>query len=101
MTEFARAQGVSEADEFAWRRKLAIMCRIVGMQESIGLFGHVSIRVPDSDIVLMTPGAGLAKDAGPHRPDFRLRYRRQHPLSPRRRPADADPGRMAHPHADL
>jgi ribulose-5-phosphate 4-epimerase/fuculose-1-phosphate aldolase len=61
MTEFARAQGVSEADEFAWRRKLAIMCRIVGLQESIGLFGHISIRIPGTDVVLMTPGAGSEK----------------------------------------
>ena len=63
MTEFARAQGVSEADEFAWRRKLAIMCRIVGLQESIGLFGHISIRIPGTDVVLMTPGAGSEKTA--------------------------------------
>ena len=61
MTEFARAQGVSEADELAWRRKLAIMCRIVGLQESIGLFGHISIRIPGTDVVLMTPGAGSEK----------------------------------------
>ena len=48
-------------DEMALRRKLAIMCRILGMQDSIGLYGHISIRVPDSDIVLMTPGAGSRK----------------------------------------
>jgi L-ribulose-5-phosphate 4-epimerase len=48
-------------DEMALRKKLAIMCRILGMQDSIGLYGHVSIRVPDSDIVLMTPGAGTRK----------------------------------------
>jgi ribulose-5-phosphate 4-epimerase/fuculose-1-phosphate aldolase len=50
-------------EEWALRRKLAIMCRIVGMQGSIGLYGHISIRVPDSDIVLMTPGAGSEKTA--------------------------------------
>ena len=61
MTEFARQQGISEADEWAWRRKLAVMCRIVGMQESIGLFGHISIRVPGTDVVFMTPGAGVEK----------------------------------------
>ena len=48
-------------EEMALRKKLAIMCRILGMQNSIGLYGHVSIRVPDSDIVLLTPGAGSRK----------------------------------------
>ncbi|HXQ53680.1 MAG TPA: class II aldolase/adducin family protein [Stellaceae bacterium] len=47
--------------EMELRRKLAIMCRIVGMQGSIGLYGHLSIRVPDTDLVLMTPGAGSRK----------------------------------------
>jgi len=47
--------------EWELRRKLAIVCRILGMQNSIGLYGHVSIRVPDSDIVLVTPGAGSEK----------------------------------------
>ena len=45
-------------EEWALRRKLAIMCRALGLQQAVGLYGHVSIRVPDSDIVLMTPGAG-------------------------------------------
>jgi len=49
-------------EELALRRKLAIMCRILGMQKSIGLYGHVSIRIPGTDIVLMTPGAGTRKD---------------------------------------
>jgi len=48
-------------EEMALRRKLAVMCRIVGLQGSIGLFGHISIRVPDTDIVLITPGAGSRK----------------------------------------
>ena len=63
MTEFARQQGLSEADEWAWRRKLAILCRIVGLQGSIGLFGHISIRIPGTDVVLLTPGAGSEKTA--------------------------------------
>ena len=50
-------------EEWGLRRKLAIMCRALGMQQSLGLYGHVSIRVPDSDIVLMTPGAGSEKTA--------------------------------------
>jgi ribulose-5-phosphate 4-epimerase/fuculose-1-phosphate aldolase len=49
--------------EWAERRKLAIMCRILGMQNAIGVYGHVSLRVPDSDIVLITPGAGTEKTA--------------------------------------
>ena len=63
MTEFARQQGVTEADEWAWRRKLAVMCRIVGLQGSIGLFGHISIRIPNTDVILITPGAGSEKTA--------------------------------------
>ncbi|HUB96419.1 MAG TPA: class II aldolase/adducin family protein [Stellaceae bacterium] len=51
---------VSDA-EWELRRKLAILCRILGLQGSIGVFGHVSIRVPDSDVVLLTPGAGSRK----------------------------------------
>lgn len=37
------------------------MCRIVGMQGHIGLFGHISIRIPNTDVVLITPGAGGEK----------------------------------------
>lgn len=48
-------------EEMALRRKLAIMCRVLGQQGAIGLFGHVSIRVPGTDVVLMTPGAGIEK----------------------------------------
>jgi ribulose-5-phosphate 4-epimerase/fuculose-1-phosphate aldolase len=59
MAEAAK-RSVSD-EEFALRRKLAILCRIVGMQEAIGLFGHISLRVPNTDIVLMTPGAGSRK----------------------------------------
>jgi ribulose-5-phosphate 4-epimerase/fuculose-1-phosphate aldolase len=43
------------------RRKLAIFCRVAAMQGYIGTFGHISIRVPDTDIVLVTPGAGAEK----------------------------------------
>ena len=48
-------------EEWELRRKLAVMCRVLGRQNSIGLYGHVSIRVPDTDKVLMTPGAGIEK----------------------------------------
>ena len=57
-------------EEWSLRRKLAIMCRVAGMQGSVGLYGHISIRVPDSDIVLMTPGAGSASDAPAKRTEF-------------------------------
>ena len=63
MTDFARDQGIAAADEWALRRKLAIFCRILGMQGSIGLFGHISLRIPGSDVVLITPGAGSEKTA--------------------------------------
>ena len=43
------------------RRKLAILCRIIAIQDSIGVYGHISLRVPDTDIVLLTPGAGNRK----------------------------------------
>src|SRR5689334_11561072 len=58
----AEEKRVITDEELALRRKLAIMCRVLGMQGSIGLYGHVSIRVPDTDIVLMTPGAGTRKN---------------------------------------
>jgi ribulose-5-phosphate 4-epimerase/fuculose-1-phosphate aldolase len=49
--------------EWGERRKLAILCRILGQQNAIGIYGHVSLRVPDTDIVLITPGAGTEKTA--------------------------------------
>jgi ribulose-5-phosphate 4-epimerase/fuculose-1-phosphate aldolase len=58
MAEPARRVSDQEAE---LRRKLAILCRILGMQEAIGIFGHISLRVPDTDIVLLTPGAGNRK----------------------------------------
>ncbi len=63
MSEFVRKQGLSEADELVWRRKVIIMTRILGLQGSIGLFGHISIRVPGTDIVFISPGAGAEKTA--------------------------------------
>lgn len=43
------------------RRKLAMMCRIAGSLGYIGEFGHISFRVPETEIVLVTPGAGSEK----------------------------------------
>jgi ribulose-5-phosphate 4-epimerase/fuculose-1-phosphate aldolase len=48
-------------DEAACRAKLAEMCRILAAQELIGMFGHVSIRVPGTDLLVITPGAGANK----------------------------------------
>lgn len=59
----AEQAGLSQDEFWAYRRKLAVMCRIVGLQGSIGVFGHLSLRIPGTDIVLITPGAGSEKTA--------------------------------------
>jgi len=43
------------------RRKLAVLCRILGQLGYVGEFGHISYRVPETEIVLITPGAGSEK----------------------------------------
>jgi len=43
------------------REKTATMTRMLGMQGVIGMFGHVSIRVPGTNAVLISPGAGSDK----------------------------------------
>jgi L-ribulose-5-phosphate 4-epimerase len=43
------------------RQKLAILCRVVASWGYIGTFGHISIRVPETEHVLITPGAGSEK----------------------------------------
>ena len=63
MAGLIEKSGISQDDLWAHRRKLAVMCRIVGLQGSIGLFGHISLRIPKTDIVLITPGAGSEKTA--------------------------------------
>jgi ribulose-5-phosphate 4-epimerase/fuculose-1-phosphate aldolase len=45
------------------RVKTAVMCMMLNLQGSIGMFGHVSIRVPGTDRVLISPGAGSEKGA--------------------------------------
>ena len=45
------------------RAKTATLCRMLGAQQLIGMFGHVSIRVPETDAVLISPGAGSDKTA--------------------------------------
>jgi L-ribulose-5-phosphate 4-epimerase len=61
MNELVRKSGITQEQDYAWRRKLAIMCRILGLQGHVGLFGHISARVPGTDVVYMTPGAGYEK----------------------------------------
>ena len=43
------------------RQKVASMCMMLNLQGSIGMFGHVSISVPGTDRVLLSPGAGSEK----------------------------------------
>ncbi|MGH7032385.1 MAG: class II aldolase/adducin family protein, partial [Stellaceae bacterium] len=63
MIELVEKAGLNAEEDWTYRRKLAVMCRTVGLQGSIGLFGHISLRIPGTDIVLMTPGAGSEKTA--------------------------------------
>ena len=48
-------------DEAALRRKTAILTRMLNLQGSIGMFGHVSVRVPGTNRVLLSPGASTDK----------------------------------------
>jgi ribulose-5-phosphate 4-epimerase/fuculose-1-phosphate aldolase len=61
ITAIAKKSGITEEQDLAWRRKLAVVCRILGLQGHIGLFGHISVRVPKTDVVYITPGAGYEK----------------------------------------
>jgi ribulose-5-phosphate 4-epimerase/fuculose-1-phosphate aldolase len=61
MSEIAERAGISKEEDWSHRRKLAVMCRMIGMQGSIGTFGHISLRIPKTDLVLITPGAGTDK----------------------------------------
>jgi len=61
MSEVAERAGISKEEDWAHRRQLAVMCRMIGMQGFIGIFGHISIRIPKTDLVLITPGAGAEK----------------------------------------
>src|SRR5262249_20183975 len=48
-------------DEATLRRKTAILTRMLSLQGSIGMFGHVSVRVPGTNRVLLSPGASTDK----------------------------------------
>jgi ribulose-5-phosphate 4-epimerase/fuculose-1-phosphate aldolase len=49
------------ADEADFRRKTAIITRMLNLQGSIGMFGHVSVRVPGTNRILISPGGGIEK----------------------------------------
>ena len=61
MAEFNYEEEIATRDEGVLRIKTATMCRMLAMQDSIGMFGHVSIRVPGTDRILISPGAGSEK----------------------------------------
>lgn len=63
MSDTTERAGISKDQDWAYRRQLAVMCRMLGMQGMIGMFGHVSLRIPKTDLVLITPGAGAEKTA--------------------------------------
>src|SRR5262249_59584659 len=44
-------------DETALRRKTATLTRMLNLQGTIGMFGHVSVRVPGTDRILLSPAA--------------------------------------------
>jgi L-fuculose-phosphate aldolase len=51
----------TETAETVLREKLATCTRILGMQQMIGLFGHISTYDPDAGRVYMCPGMGNDK----------------------------------------
>jgi ribulose-5-phosphate 4-epimerase/fuculose-1-phosphate aldolase len=48
-------------DEATLRAKTATLTRMLGLQGTIGMFGHVSIRVPGTDKCFISPGASTEK----------------------------------------
>lgn len=51
---------MANAEEQA-REKLATCARALARIDCLGLGGHVSLRIPESDLILITPGGGLDK----------------------------------------
>ena len=49
------------SDDALLREKTATLTRILGLQGTIDMFGHVSIRVPGTDRVFISPGASTEK----------------------------------------
>lgn len=48
-------------DEATLRAKTATLTRMLGLQGTIGMFGHVSIRLPGTDKCFISPGASTEK----------------------------------------
>jgi ribulose-5-phosphate 4-epimerase/fuculose-1-phosphate aldolase len=48
-------------DEATVRAKTATLTRMLGLQGTIGMFGHVSIRLPGTDKCFISPGASTEK----------------------------------------
>src|ERR1700676_4349891 len=48
-------------DEADLRAKTATIARILNLQGTIGMFGHVSIRVPGTSRMFISPGGGTDK----------------------------------------
>ena len=48
-------------EEESLREKTATLTRMLGLQGTIGMFGHVSIRVPGTDKCFISPGASTEK----------------------------------------
>ena len=61
MFEIREREELSLDAHWEHRRKLAVFCRIVAEWGYIGALGHISIRVPGTDVILVTPGAGSEK----------------------------------------
>ena len=66
------------SEEEILRVKTATLTRMLNLQGTIGMFGHVSIRVPGTDICFISPGASTDKTTVPPGTDFYLQYRRHH-----------------------
>src|ERR1700751_493863 len=49
------------SDEAALREKAATLTRMLNLQGTIGMFGHVSVRVPGTDECFISPGASTDK----------------------------------------
>ena len=52
---------ISMSDEALLREKTATLARMLDMQGTIGMFGHVSIRVPGTNRCFISPGASTEK----------------------------------------
>jgi 3,4-dihydroxyphthalate decarboxylase len=48
-------------DESQLREKAATLTRMLNLQGTIGMFGHVSVRVPGTDRCIVSPGASTEK----------------------------------------